>query len=154
MRKCGRYWVFTKHSCEHVGYLVFVCYIKSCKSSMLSFFRSHALCVLQQWDHAHLSTCVDFLLHCQNGFLYLTVVVVHFAAIKGPTTLCDIWLCQEKKTPQRRMYARIVFQVARLFLKYTFASISTSGFIIMLCNTLLHRVYVAEKSTVSELCIH
>ena len=41
-----------------------------------------------------------------------------------------------------------------LFFKYTFAATSTAGFITMLGNTLLQRVYVAAKSTVSELCIH
>ena len=123
------------------------CYIKSCKSSMLPSFRSHALCVLQQWDHAHVSTCVDSLLHCRNGFLYLTVVVAHFAAIKGPTTSCDICLCQEKKRHN-------VLCMRAMFFKDTFAATSTAGFITMLGNTLLHRVYVADKSTVSELCTH
>ena len=80
-------------------------------------------------------------------FLYLPVVVAHFAAIKGPTTSCDICLCQEKKRHN-------VLCMRAMFFKDTFAATSTAGFITMLGNTLLQRVYVAAKSTVSELCIH
>ena len=64
------------------------CYIKSCKSSMCASLRSHALCVSQQWDHAHVSTCVDSLLHCRNGFLYLTDVLAHAQA--SGIQLCDV----------------------------------------------------------------
>ena len=70
-----------------------------------------------------------------------------FAAIKGPTASCDIWLCQEQKR-------RNDLCMRAMFFKDTFAATSTAGFITMLGNTLLQRVYVAAKSTVSELCIH
>ena len=130
-----------RYRCSNAGDFVFLQRIKVCFPSFACIMR-----ITTMGSCACIHLC-GFLTSLQEWFPVPNCRGRAFFCNQGSNDLMPHMVLSRKRR-------RSEVSMRELFYKYTFAATSTAGFITMLGNTRLQRVYVAAKSTVSELCIH